>query len=320
MSRFTNYLRNPRVQNIISLSGGKDSTACYLLALRQGIPFRAVFCDTGHEHEWTLAYVKNLPAKTGGPPIEIIQADFSGRFERKRKTIRERWSLDGIPQSQIDSALEVLHPTGIPMLDLCMLKGRFPSTKARFCTEELKVLPMNRQVLFPAQRKGPVVAWQGLRRQESRARAALPRIDRHDTGATIWRPIFHWTHDQVFDLHRKMGVEPNPLYKSGMGRVGCFPCIMCQKSELREIARRFPEHVDRVEEWESIVRAVSRGRTSFFASDKAPYPPGYNPKSQGYYGIRDIVQWSKTTRGGVEYDLFDTEEPALCSSKYGLCE
>lgn len=35
-------------------------------------------------------------------------------------------------------ALAELRPTGIAMLDLCMLKGRFPSRKALFCTERLK--------------------------------------------------------------------------------------------------------------------------------------------------------------------------------------
>lgn len=30
------------IQHIVNISGGKDSTACYLLALQRGKPFRAV--------------------------------------------------------------------------------------------------------------------------------------------------------------------------------------------------------------------------------------------------------------------------------------
>ena len=139
--------------------------------------------------------------------------------------------------------------------------------------------------------------------------------------SVIYRPIFNWTHRQVFDFHRDMGVDPNPLYKAGMGRVGCMPCIMCQKSEVLTIHQRFPEEFERLAEWESIVADVSkRGLATFFAADTAPFPEGYDPEEDGYYGIKDIVEWSKTSRGGRQYDLLNSLEPAQCASKYGLCE
>ena len=38
-------------------------------------------------------------------------------------------------------------------------------------------------------------------------------------------------------------------------------------------------------------------------------------------GIRAIVEWSKTGRGGRQYDWMRTEDDGLlCSSLYGLCE
>ena len=41
-------------RHVVSVSGGKDSTATYLLALEQtGGDFDAVFADTGNEHEAT---------------------------------------------------------------------------------------------------------------------------------------------------------------------------------------------------------------------------------------------------------------------------
>ena len=40
--------------NVISISGGKDSTAMGLLALEKNPPnLRFVFADTGHEHKKT---------------------------------------------------------------------------------------------------------------------------------------------------------------------------------------------------------------------------------------------------------------------------
>jgi hypothetical protein len=38
-------------------------------------------------------------------------------------------------------------------------------------------------------------------------------------------------------------------------------------------------------------------------------------------GVRDVVEWSKTTRGGSQYDLLAlADESTSCSSLYGLCE
>lgn len=322
MNKFKEYIRQPHVQNIVSFSGGKDSTAVYLMYLKWGIPFRAIFADTGNEHEITLNYVRALHKKTGGPEIEWIKADFTERFAKKRQTMQEKWPLDGVPQEQIDRALELFRPTGNPFLDLCMLKGRFPSTKARFCTEELKTLPMLNQIIFPALRNGPVVSVHGVRAQESRSRAQQSMFDWGDGGAIIWRPIQKWLHEDVFALHREMGIRPNPLYFQGMGRVGCMPCIMCKKGEVLEISRRFPEHVERIAEWEKIVAAVSkRGLATFFADDTAVKPEGYDPEVEGYYGIHDIVEWSKTSRGGRQYDFLNyIDDSPSCSSQYGLCE
>lgn len=50
--------------HIVNVSGGKDSTAVYLLALerreRNGMDFTPVFANTGNEHEHTYDYVRQL--------------------------------------------------------------------------------------------------------------------------------------------------------------------------------------------------------------------------------------------------------------------
>lgn len=311
-----------QTQHIINISGGKDSAACYLLALKKGIKFRAVFADTGNEHDYTYEFLEYLPKATGGPEIEIIRADFSEKIKKKRKTVREKWKKDGVPAQQIKKALELLKPTGNPFLDLCLWKGRFPSARARFCTEELKVFPLTFQVFFPALKNGRVLSWQGVRADESLARSKLPPFNRDDTGVYIWRPILNWTADQVFDLHHEMGVEPNKLYKLGFARVGCMPCIMARKMDVREMAKRFPEHVERILEWESLVSGASkRGRSTFFSSDKMPCASNYDPETDGYQGIDEVVCWAETDRGGRQLNLFTaSEELPSCASVYRLCE
>ncbi len=314
-------------QHIVSVSGGKDSAAVSLRALelaeKAGFSFRAVFADTGHEHPWTYDHVRALAARTGGPEVEWVRADLSARFRTKRETIATKWRAKGVAEDRVRAALSACRPTGVPFLDLRLLKGRFPSTRARFCSQDLKRVPIDRHVTVPALERGPVVMWTGVRADESVARARLPRVNRGDLGEWIYRPILHWTVDDVFAIHRRHGLEPNPLYKAGCRRVGCMPCIHAAKSELRNIAARFPERIDRIEAWEAQVgQASKRGASTFFSADKTP-GPHKRDKRLPVPGVRDVVAWSLTGRGGRQGDLFLDDEfraPPACASEYGLCE
>lgn len=309
-------------QHILSFSGGKDSTAMLLYAIEKGIKPRVVFADTGHEHPVTYHYVDYVEEKTG-IKIERVRADFTRLMAGKRKFIAEKWPEHGVPQKRIDRALELLHPTGNPMLDLCMWKGRMPSTKARFCTEELKVRPIINQILIPALKEVDVIwSWQGVRRDESHARSRLRRMDREHDLPNVYnfRPILHWNADDTFKMHDKHGLNPNPLYKQGMGRVGCMPCINTRKAELAEISRRFPEEIERVAEWERIVSECGKkSSTTWFSS--LTHSKGDEDVHYTTHGIKKAVEWSMTSRGGRQRDwiVADSEVP-VCNSIYGLCE
>ncbi|EPY00963.1 phosphoadenosine phosphosulfate reductase family protein [Magnetospirillum fulvum] len=319
------------VTHVLSYSGGKDSTALYLLGIeiaerwasRRGQTIRVVFADTGNEHPETLDYVRDLPRRSGGPAIEWVRADFTADFARKRHYVAEHWPADGVPDSIVSQALEVLaEPTGIPFLDLCLLKGRFPSRRAQFCTSELKVIPITEQIILPLLESGlAVFSWQGIRAEESPERATKPRIQSVGGGLWIWRPLHAWTIDRVFAIHRRHGIEPNPLYRQGMHRVGCMPCINCRKDELREIARRFPDHIDKIAAWEAIAsQASKRGATTFFHKENAS---GDRSAEEIFAGanVRQAVAWAMTSRGGKQLDMLRMHEPLpVCSSAYGLCE
>lgn len=311
------------IRHVVSISGGKDSTAMALLALeaindgtlmRENVSF--VFADTGNEHQQTYEYVDYLRQRLQ-IEIDVVRADFADRIARKRETVQTKWRAEGVDESIIQRALSVLHPTGNPFLDCAIYHGRFPSRKVAFCSMELKHQPIEenqRRLMKGAQ---ALISWQGVRADESRSRRDLPMHDvefgswdPQPTGLLIYRPIIAWNVEQVFEKHRQHDVEPNPLYSQGMGRVGCMPCVNCRKSELRAIASRFPDEIDRIEEWERIVRLASKkGVASMFAIANGN---GEN--------IREVVQWSRTTRGGKQFDLLADDEPATCSSMYGLCE
>lgn len=304
--------------NIVSVSGGKDSTALLLLAIeRQTENLQAVFADTGHEHQQTYEYVQYLNDNVF--PIRTIKADFSEQIARKREYVKNKWPEKGVPQETIDRALQVLYPTGNPFLDLCIWKGRFPSTKARFCSEELKRNPIIEQVQIPLLDQGHTIwSWQGVRADESAARQNLLELEEVGGGLWNYRPILQWTAQQCFDMHKKHGIKHNPLYEQGMGRVGCMPCIHARKDELLEISKRFPDEIERVARWEKIVQQASKTGTATLLN--AGIPGLSNEEAEKASNIYQMVEWSKTSKGRSQYDFLRMQEGPSCSSIYGLCE
>lgn len=313
-----------KIKHVVSCSGGKDSLATLLIAL-ENCPENSVipiFCDTGNEHEAVYEYLTYLEQAL---EIQIVRlkADFTQQIAAKRMFIardmrkgrkngkRLRWSNKAKRR-----ALAALHPTGNPFLDLCLWKGRFPSRKAQFCTEELK---RNMAVSFQIDlidQGYSVLSWQGVRRDESMNRRNAKKIERISSRLWTFRPIVDWTAQDTFDFAAKRGIQPNPLYKQGMGRVGCMPCINVNKAELKEISARFPAHIKRIAEWEKLVGQASKRMASTFIS-----APGITPDQAPAHDIYSVVRWSKTSRGGRQLDLLGgLSDHTACASAYGLCE
>lgn len=305
---------------VVSVSGGKDSTACALMALEQfprdGI--RLVFADTGNEHEQTYRYVLDYMPAALGIAVDVVRASFAEQIECKARFVAEKWPEFGISDDKVRRALAALKPTGVPYLDLCIWKGRFPSRRAQFCTQELKTIPLAEYQNDLLDAGYLVESWQGVRADESFNRRHLHEREDRGGGFTIYRPILTWTAQQTIDFVRSRGIDLNPLYSQGMHRVGCMPCINARKSEIAEIARRFPEHVERIAEWERLVGEASKlGASTFFHAQKKRLSTEEAVKQAN---IRAIVEWSKTTRGGKQYDLLHDDDPPACASAYGLCE
>lgn len=106
----TEQTTNRPIRHILSLSGGKDSTALAIF-MRDRVPqMEYVFCDTEKELPETYDYLKKLEAYLG-KPIEYLR--YSGRgFD---ELLKER-------------------------------RGFLPSPQARWCTELLKIKPFEKYV------------------------------------------------------------------------------------------------------------------------------------------------------------------------------
>jgi 3'-phosphoadenosine 5'-phosphosulfate sulfotransferase (PAPS reductase)/FAD synthetase len=274
----------------LGVSGGKDSTATLLwLVNESGIPhekIRETFWDNGNEHQFTYNYVSMLSQNVF--PVETIR----------------------------------------PPLDFYALahhKKRFPGAKTRFCTQELKIFPSQRYILALQKTGARVLLLTGVRAQESRDRAKLPAGNWDEYYACdIYRPLLHYTIDDVWRITRRYGLRRNALYDLGAVRVGCLPCIMSRKSEIRMIARLFPERIDLIRQAE-VSFPDPRSFSSFYRRTMVPARfrsksiTTKNGETMTVPTIDDVVDWSKTARGGRQYS-FDFDDGLLCSSKWGSCE
>ncbi|HDZ9126760.1 TPA: phosphoadenosine phosphosulfate reductase family protein [Vibrio cholerae] len=363
--------------NVVSVSGGKDSTAQWLLGVENEVEnLIPVFADTGHEHELTYEYLDYLERNIG--KITRVKADFSRQIENKREVVKNKWPEDlakvtpgrwhpiketeqempsepkdpfcigmqngdwvwisAIPALDdkeinrvVSNALDALVPTGNPFIDLCLWKGRFPSTRARFCSFELKHEPIRKQVVEPLlDQFDEVISWQGVREQESKAREGLdiwvPDAE-NVPGLNVYRPIYKWKHEEVFAIAKRHGLKHNPLYAMGCSRVGCMPCIHVNKKEMKQIFMRFPEVVKYMDDMEVLVaRASKRGNSTFFHASTDPMKATVDNRKimQNWkdYRFSAYEDYALSSRGGRQFDLLtQTENLSTCNSVYaGVCE
>ena len=275
----------PEILRVVSVSGGKDSTAMYLWALEQWgrRGFVAVFADTGHEHPVTLNYVRNLHSMAKGPKVHWVRADFTEKLRGRG-----------------------LRASGNPFLDMLLWKGMMPSGRRQFCTTHLKLEPI-RDWLENNRGDAEVFLYVGIRAEESERRSKLSAREFSDYyDCEIERPLLHWKKADVFAILERHAVPANPLYAHGMSRVGCLPCINANKGDLAVL----PAWA-----WDKIRRWEKRLGLPWFK-------PGLI-SGRGEVTISEVRKWSRTKWGGKELDPFakpDAADVPTCMSTWGTCE
>lgn len=271
---------------VASVSGGKDSAAMSLHLTELGIEHDRVFCDTGWEHELTYEYLRGPLAEKLGPITWL---------EPKRK-----------------------------MEELVLHKGMFPSRMQRFCTQLLKVDPIKHYVRALQDRGDDVLNAVGIRAAESESRSKMPEWEwQNQMDCEVWRPLLRWSHQDVIDIHHRHGLRPNPLYLRGAERVGCWPCVFARKDEVRFIAENDPARIDKIRQLEGLVTIKARARMEAKGETLANNPAWFQARNGGTgecWPIDTVVQWSRTSRGGRQFELFAAGERDAGCMRWGLCE
>lgn len=317
-------LRGQRV--IASVSGGADSAAMSLWLTEQGIDHERVFMDTGWEHTRGYDYLRGPLTGALGPIHEIRATIIITPDERTR-----------IEHAIADLPLVLAqYSAGSPMVLAALRKGMFPAGQARWCTEILKEEPIKLYIEQHLDGGQEVVNAVGIRAAESEKRATYAewqelrwgRIrgrQRVEYECEMWRPILRWSISDVVAIHQRHGLRPNPLYLiPGIERVGCAPCIRSRKSEIRATADRMAERIDLLRELETAVgRLAARRLEGKEIRNPNLRPPGWFQAPTGHGGecwpIDKVVEWSRTSRGGRQFELFAPTEGEGCL-RWGLCD
>jgi len=290
---------------VLSLSGGKDSSAAALYLRAHGIEYARVWMDTGWEHPDLYAHLDYLEAELGliirlAPRMPALPPEIMPRVE------------------EIE-ALVGRSPSGF--VRWSVYKGMFPSRMRRWCTQELKVRPF---LAWVASLDTDIVNVVGVRAAESSARAGLPEREAMPGAGhvEVWRPLIRWTEDDVIAIHRRHGLRPCPLYLRGATRVGCWPCVMASKAELALLGDD-DRRVHAIRALERLVgdmaeaRSAPHGRPGLFQS-AAPVQTPDGPRWP-CLPIDEVLTWARTQRGGRQMRLGDWGREDGCV-RWGMCE
>jgi len=271
---------------VMSMSGGKDSTACALAMREAGVPHRMVFADTGWEADETYEHLNHLRERLG--PIDVV----------------------GAPGGMV---AKIQH------------RACFPGRLQRWCTRELKLEPLRSYHDAIEAEGAETVSVVGIRAEESAARAKFCEWEDDETwGGWIWRPIMSWPVTDVIAIHHRHGIAMNKLYLEGHDRVGCYPCIYANKEEIRLVAKRAPERIDLIRSLEKMTE-VERAARNLVTPGRYKHPVGTFFQGHGddyetiSTAIDRVVEWSQTSRGGRQLPLLPPAPDGGCF-RWGMCE
>jgi hypothetical protein len=230
---------NPR--HILGLSGGKDSTALaiHIKNTRPDVfeKLECYFTDTGEELEETYAYLDKIEQYLG-KPIFRIQLDKS--LEEGYRVITN-------------------HDDYSPFQDLLRrYKGYLPAPNARYCTREMKIVPMEKWI-----GQDHCVSYVGIRADEPSREGYTSRGKNKNITA-----IYPFKEDGlvISDIYKILDVSIGiPEYYKWRTRSGCYFCFYQRRVEWAILYHLYPHWFERSKAYET---EHEDGRTYTWVKDK----------------------------------------------------
>lgn len=262
---------------IIAFSGGKDSLACLLHLLSVGVEPSQIelwhhcvdgFTAPGVDEErplmdWscTVAYVKAV-GKAFGVPVYLSWKQ--GGFEKEM--LRQDQDTAPVFFETPDGLMKAGGNSG-----KLGTRMKFPQTSAdlnvRWCSAYLKIAVC--EMAFRNQKRFENINTlfiSGERAQESAARAKYLPIEIHradprktrkgkgkvDRHVDHWRPVLHWTEQEVWDIIKRFRVNPHPAYRLGWSRLSCMTCIFGSKRMFASAHAIAPHRTVKLDNYENL--------------------------------------------------------------------
>lgn len=193
-----------KVRHILGLSGGKDSTALAILLHREVPQMEYFFCDTDKELPETYEYLERIKARLG-IHIHYLSAERS-----------------------FDHFLDIYD-------------GYLPSIQSRWCTNYLKIKPLEKFV-----GQDQAISYIGIRADENR--------DGYISTKGNIKPVYPFKErgmvkSDIIQLLEDSGIGV-PEYYQWRSRSGCFFCFFQRKYEWIMLAQKHPKLFQRAVEYE----------------------------------------------------------------------
>lgn len=216
------------VYNVVSFSGGKDSTAMLLGMIERDMPIDCIlFCDTGLEFPDMYDHIDKVE-KYIGRPITRIKAEYSYEYMMFDIPVRRDSNSPILQRYGADA-----HGYG------------WPGPRQRWCTTRLKDIPREKflrdlRQQYTIREHIGIAADEGYRLERKR-----------NKDSNHIHPLVDWgmTEAECLQYCCQHGFNWNGLYEH-FSRVSCWCCPLQSLPELRKLHKYYPELWKILKDWD----------------------------------------------------------------------
>jgi 3'-phosphoadenosine 5'-phosphosulfate sulfotransferase (PAPS reductase)/FAD synthetase len=218
--------------------------------------------STGIDSTGTLYWAtKHFPKEK----IWLLYCDTGAEYPINDDTVKKTAEFLGIKH------VILKHPKGFLEL-LLTERFKFPDARNRWCTAILKTgvtdkwIRANRSILG-----SKVLFLTGERRDESKSRSMLPKIEYHSTTLFTkrkgdfechwYRPVLDYEKGKMFEFSKELGLQPHPCYEY-LTRCSCMLCVLMPDRYCAENIKRYPEIFKQFVEAEKTINHTLKNKKS----------------------------------------------------------